>query len=934
MISYLNKSGLKIKQKLFNEINSGKLNLDDLISDLNSGVNIEEYEIDLFKDIELPTSFKQCSINDFEKINNFFEYKTAKIKFLKEIIEEDFLFYSEYIEGERRKLEGKFNEIKNKIAFLGGFKGSVINSFVENFNNMFQVDTSEEFNLTFEAENNLCLLPVVRERKAEIKDLKILNSSNGVAGNIEESTNSYPSNSLNKNENLYFEYYKKGNRKLLLNLEITLNKEEIINFVKISIKQKYLESNFKIENIVFVSQNKESKNIFDLIDSSMQNLEIKSYNATSSININCLPAKTKTIKLFLSCSNPTNIDEVPYNVISLKEIYFGSKIFEKEGEAHFKEMALENVGGSILSQEIISYPKKENLIYFSGKFILDDEEEIELNKDEKVLLEDSFSKIKYSFQLKKPEEIEDFYSENIKYDMFIPKIKQQIFNRNVIPNNISIPYAAENIEVYQPEIYERSFQKRKSRRIGYTKEEITVLELPENLNELNVRKNELQVFVDFKLCQLKTSRNLLEDLDCYTDGESVWIKDTSENKNKEVRVNLIPNIYLTHTFEGDVYFENEEFIERDLSKISIISFKKEGTHEEETFISELETIKLRKNYTCNVKIINENDEDVSEKYEINNKLGLLYLKDEYEVPGSELKVNYDFFEYKETNPKNLISENKSVKGFIVPEENLYINKYNQRLNEEYSSFEKARDLLAGEKPVDINIVRSGINALKLKTRNVLKNSLNVDIDLFGEELRPKEVKYVDGKTEFLNLTFVEREIAPLIETNSLGEFSFTLNSTPSENKNLIKIFKDGNEILEPNIYSLNGRIITITTSEQDSKGYSVSYYTEVKKVSEENYAKYSVDYLNGIFYGEHAIDTNSSKIISYSSSNSLVESSVSKVLNNWEKNESSISINLSDASKCNNFVKVSWREKNNLNLQELIDFYSPIVYQIKWEIRG
>ena len=144
MISYLNKSGLKIKHKLYENILSRRDSTEENFSSINSGINFKEFEEDLLKSVVLPSRLEQCDRNDFESIRKYIEYKTKKIFFLKEIIEEEYIFYKEYIAGEKRKIEGKLGEVKSKIAFLGGFQGDTILSLVEDFNNRFGIENRSE----------------------------------------------------------------------------------------------------------------------------------------------------------------------------------------------------------------------------------------------------------------------------------------------------------------------------------------------------------------------------------------------------------------------------------------------------------------------------------------------------------------------------------------------------------------------------------------------------------------------------------------------------------------------------------------------------------------------------------------------------------------------------------------------------------------------
>lgn len=925
MISYLNKSKLKIKEKLYGEF---------FIDETNSGVNFKEYEEGLFKQVVLPNRFDQCNVSDFESIRRFIEYKTKKIFFLKEILEEDFMFYNEYISGEKIKLEGKFGEAKSKIAFLGGFEGETVSALVERFYNLNQIDTSEEKSLKIEPEVGVCTLEPKRQSKISFEEIKILSSSNGIAGNILEGTNSYPTNSLNNNENLYFEFYKKGTKSLDLNIELSLTREEVVNYVELSVKKKYLESNFIVREIVFIDSLGSVVSLFSLIDSNFQDLEIESYNANNKLSIALLPVKAKKVKIFLSCTQPSLIEGKNYNVIALKEICLYKRSYSESGEIQFKSLNLESSPGLILNKQIVSYPKRESLLNFENKAIFEDQDEI-LIGSEKIIIEKKYNSVAYKFKMSKPESLDNLYLDNESYKDVDVNVKQQRFNRDVIPNIFEIPYGSTNIEVYQPELYDKSFQARKTKRVGVTKGEVSKFILPTNLNDLKVRISKLQVYANSELCNLKTSNNLTEDLDCFSDGEHLWILDLSENKNKEIKVNLTPNETFTWRENDRIYFETKDFLDKDTATSKIISFKKELASNEESFSQDLKRIKLNKDFICNVTIENENNEDITSMYSINFKTGLLTLNEEENF--TRANIRYDYFKYKEASIEKFASIEDEIIGFSIEENSLYLNKFEQRINEDYSSFKIYRELLLGEKESDVIIRRQNLinKSLILKSKNILKGSLNLSLDFFGGEKRPLEVEYIDGESEFLNLEFIEKEVPPLIQTNSLGEFKFTLRNKPSSNRNSVKIYKN-NQLLDENAvsYRIEDRVITIITNERDSRGFSVSYFTENIKDSEEIFGKYSVDYLNGILFSKEEINQNSGESLSFESTCSVLESKVCKKIENWSLKDSNIHLNPSETSSSNSLIKIAWREAEINSFEELREYYSPIVYQLKYELRG
>lgn len=928
MISYLNKSGLAIKTKLFENIFTRSNNLEEDLSNINSAINFKEFEEDLFKNISLPSRLDQCNIKDFDSLKEYLEYKTKKIFFLKSIIEEEYVFYKNYIAGEKIKIEGKLKEVKNKISYLGGYEGDIVNALVEDFNNMFNIDSRLERTLSVDTAGSVCLLPVIGEKRVTIQDVKILSSSNGIAGEILESTNSYISNALNSNENLFFEYYKQGERALKLDLEITLNKEYPVNYIEISIKQKYLESNLKVEEVYFIDKEGEALSLFSLIDSSMQDLEIESYNADNKIVINHLPAKAKRVKIFLKCTEPTLVENRFYNVIALKEVVLGTKSFKKQGVLNFKELKLDNASGSILSSKVITYPKNKTLIDFKTKAIFEEEKEVLIGED-KVFLEEDYDSVRYSLSLDKPESLINLYSDNEVYKELDLSFKQQRFNKDVSPNSIMIPYDAEEIEVYQPDIYERSYNIRKAKKVGVTKESVTKIRLPTSLEEVELYNSLIEVYLDEVKCNRVLNVAAITDLTYYTDGDALFVGDESSSKNKEVKILFIPENSRVFENVDKIYFESKFFIDRDKEKTEVCSFSKNLLAAEEEHRQEVQRILLDNPYICNVKVKNSRNEDVSDTYNIDFKKGILTLK-EGNTEESYIKVTYEYFVFKKTKPKKFWKENGEIKGFSIDKKDLNISIFNQSPDEPLEAYKHYRDLIEVENRVVSRAPEE--NTLLLKSKNILEGSASLDIDFFGEELKPLEVEYINGVDEFSDLVLIEKEVAPLMEANSFNEIAFTLRYTPAENR-VIRIYKNG-RLLRSNeySYSLNGRILRIVTSNSDSRGISVSYFAEIPNELNESFARYSINYAEGILYSEQAIT--GSEELTFNSILSFVETAVCKKVESWIRKEDVILLNPAGTSTANSLIKVSWKEKDSIDFDDLYEFYSPIVYRAMYELRN
>ena len=77
-----------------------------------------------------------------------------------------------------------------------------------------------------------------------------------------------------------------------------------------------------------------------------------------------------------------------------------------------------------------------------------------------------------------------------------------------------------------------------------------------------------------------------------------------------------------------------------------------------------------------------------------------------------------------------------------------------------------------------------------------------------------------------------------------------------------------------------------------------------------------------------------SKEIKYRSVLSIIESGICKKIDSWNLKEGNLILNPSSTSESSNVIKVSWRNKEYEDYENLREFYSPIVYRVKYEIKG
>jgi hypothetical protein len=930
MISYLNDSKFKINQKLFELIYQDATSQEEKYSSANSGINFKEYEEDLKAAIRKITAFSQCEVNLFGAYSDYIEFKNKKIFLLEETLAEELLEYDTYLAGEKVKIEGHINAIKSKLAYLGGFKRSLVSAFVENFNNLLQLDSTKEYSLSINPKSGTCTLKRSKVDILNIRDIKISASSNGLPGRILEDRNTFLSNVLNSDPELYFEYYKKGNTALNLNLDIMLETEEVVNLVTLSVKQKYLGTNLIVKNIIYIKDDKSSKSLIDLVDMQNQEREIESYTHEGDLSIPHLPVKAKRIKIFLTSDETTLVEDVSYCAVALKSLEFKKITYADAGELSFIEKSLKDLSVTTLKGSVVSYPRNKKLFEYAISAEVEDSEPISI-QDGVAILDENKTAVALNLSLKKPDDITSIYSDNSAYEKTVLSSRQYIFNRAIIPNSFVLKSNVENLMVCQTGFYPRSSDIRKAFNLGRSKEDLNKFLLPANFMELGLDKSDLQVYADNILCTQKASERLLEDdLNYFTDGEYIFLKDTSDLKNKLIKVIFKPKELTCILSNEDLFLAMKENFDKDLSTISLKSFAKTPKAQIENFQEQFDFIVLEQEFISNVKISNENSEDITTNFEVNNIKGTLYYKGD--APIEKLTVEYDYFHHVTLTPEAIWEDENLIRGISVNKNKAISNSFVQKLNEPIDTSNFLKDILNTKNDFSPKSLEG--SRLRLKSNSILKGSVTLSLDFFDTDTRPREVGYIDGYSEFLNLTLIEREPFPLMETSRFGEVSFTLTKKPSALHPGIKIYDGNTELLDVE-YALSERVITIQLSQATTRNLSISYFYEKKHATEELYSDYSVDYINGFLYTGSPLDLTSGNQLSYSSPLIVAEYSLCNPITSWQREGGVLKVDFSSTSKATNTVKIFWQEPKDLSLtSELLKYYSPIIYSMKVEMGG
>ena len=161
--------------------------------------------------------------------------------------------------------------------------------------------------------------------------------------------------------------------------------------------------------------------------------------------------------------------------------------------------------------------------------------------------------------------------------------------------------------------------------------------------------------------------------------------------------------------------------------------------------------------------------------------------------------------------------------------------------------------------------------------------------------------------------------------------SFTLSEKPYLEEGLgIKVYKKG--ILVNNSIRINGKVCELEIEEETGKDYYLEYFYE--KEEKELINKYSVDYKNGILFSSKDIVNSENKKISYKIGRIGLEYSLVKYLKEYEVFKDETKVYTENLPSYKNQVKFCWEKiLDEISLEELREYFSPIIYKIKLEMK-
>ena len=881
-------------------------------------INLEDRKKSKNEEIFDLTRFDEISEELIDVRNGYLEHLKLEILSYSKVYRDKLKDYMNEIEYKKLNIEGKVRDIKKKLAVLKNFDLGSKFSFVENFNNLYNIskDLLNEETLSVDTEAKILTLPIAETNEIKIKNIFISKDSNGIVGN-KEGLNKFIYSLIDNNENTFFEMHRLDSGPLILMISIQLEGKNIVN--EIEIKRSFSSGiqDLKIKDIWFNTNESSSISIRRLVNNKEQSFTFEN----ETIKIMHLPIEAEQIGFKFEVSEYSLQEEGKLFTLNLNNISIRSNRFQEKGTIHSERIVTsENLYSGMFKTK--AYPEgnisyKEIFNFSENNELSKDNFILENNKTRSFSLDGRSKEVIFKYILERNKEINSLrpYLKKRLYSNYKSILKR--FNKGISPNNISFKekFQKETLKIIQPDIYVRSESLEKKIKISIvTNEGVNKVLLPGKLRNYNIKESELKVYLNNNLgVKQDTVGEVDSSLKYYIEDNEFLYVFNEQNRTTKIELLVEPLEYnLAFKNEG-YYVKIEDAFLHDKKEIQC-TITKPLSEEIVIFLEKEEKIFfLKENIVAfEFKKLDENIWEVIDEadYYLDSKNGILRIHNEA-ILENEKKIKYKVKEKVLLEEKDfeIWSKDNNVKGLFINPKVVSFTEY-----------EESIDSIDG-------------NYLKLNNKNVVENTVKFEESFFEEEL--KKVKYINGFLEFQNVKLVEKDYIPRIESN--GSITIPLVERPHITGGFlsegIKVFNSEEIEVTGLTRVIDGKLVTISGLPNEVlENWYLSYY--YKEDVNENIAKYSVDSKEGKIYFNKDITKSNFKIY-YQSGSVLIEYGLYNNIEDYKYIEDIqiLELKTENLSLVNNKLKIIWEEVDEeIPFENLKNFYSPLIYKLEMEL--
>jgi|11_taG_2_1085331.scaffolds.fasta_scaffold00050_21 hypothetical protein len=892
--------------------------------------DLKKYEELLGRKIKNVSQFNEADANHFKDIETYMKFLHEKTLSYREELTSNLNNRINHIESKKIEVKGKINEILQKLNHLSGFTETYRFVFKEDFYNLFNISKSliNLPSMEIDVESNIATLPISVKTLHKVKNIIISSDSEGIPGSAKSGQNKMIYSLIDSNPNTFFEFFKlnSGPAKLVLNFRF--EKNTVVNQIKIKRAFSSASNSLEIEDVLFNKKN--SRSIKRLIDPSLQSMNI-SPSKNGELTITHLPIECDSLTLVLKSKEYTTTAEgLKIFNISLEKVEFYSIEYQDEGEFNSTRIVTpENL--FVLNSETKIFPSESISYEETLSVSMDNGGQRNLmpyyrNRTKDLIIPAKQNFLNYVYGLKRNIEATSSSEEISNEDYFVNSTSLlKTVNKKISPINYSINEEScnETLRVVQGEIFRRSSNKEKAIVLGRaTLEGINKITIPFSLASFKIEEEDVILYgSNKKLTRVETENEVTDEEKFFIDyKENLIVVFLNIRKSVSLKMLLKP-------YSGSIIYKNEGYyielkepFEYDKRLIKVKTFTTDDEKYEVIVPNETSKVFLPDENITEIEVVEEAETNWKQltldvDYSIKSLNGGIVHLNETE---NQIKINYKKENVKTLNKNEFeIWGNKNeVKGLFLYPEHVSFNDH--------------------EGEVGKGIKQRNIEGVS----NIIEGTLKFSPGPVARAY--KEVAFIDGYTEFLNIKKMKKDFIPKIEWSSEGDSEFVLFTADkipyklSSYSESIKIYNKIGKELDSELLDQvpeNEIIFKLNKPEEDIKAYAEGYYIEyyyLNNKTDDTY-KYSVDYKNGIIYFSNLTEVEDSRFrCKYG--NIKVEYNLYHEIKEFkfEKKNGIVSVETEEFGTGNNKIKFFWHEvENKTSLKGLEKFYSPILYSLK-----
>ena len=951
--------------------------------------NIIKYIEDILNiDLDELTEFEQLTLKDIVMTENIIkdnlsvgivQFNFLNLKFAK---------YNNEIKLLLNGIIGKIKRIKQKESALNLWDDVFIKyAICEKFNNFDQIDFSmiSGNKLNLEVDQGVLTLPIIEQKKVNIKSIKIL-SGNGNPGNsdieVDYSSNSL-SNAIDGKINSWFEYEKLDSGPVQLKLFLELEEEDIVNFIELN--PFFIDGSFEIDDIEFSGNARDYQSIKNLTVVENDSFYTpKEVSGGGKWNVNFLPIKCKNI-VFTFSSNFTNYIKTigPNGTNSRKRFFIGLREIVIKKIKYANQGAINSTNLKLIDTvytgdvKFKAIPENENL--YTVKIDTSTDGGRKWSENKKTFLIDDEKDFIYKLFVKRNDKN---FANSISYlkkaENSTISIKKKMCSKKISPNilNINEKILEEDIFVFQEtgikltdNIHKaltiHSYRRAKRLELMQLNHFLNTFKvsLPISLIDYNLLPEDIRILVNDDVFEETREReNLNEDENTYylsEDLDSIYLSKDRIERNSKIKFYLKPEELFFFKKEKRFYCHFKNYFNPSKSSMKIESLESVKRKQIERINRSKKIIRLAKKGIdpTSLEFITSNSQltfnlvDKKSKVKKDGNQIFYYFNEEKSILflpifniDSGLKIEYELNPLKtlEDEEYQIWLENGEVKGIYIDDADFISEDVEEKLSLTLSPLRlfslKERKFITRS-----DLFSNNKRSFTLSNKNIVAGTVRLSPGVFGKpddyEVSPVEVPFVDGETEFLNLKKITNEKTNSIYSGSNGLISFTLSAGELFYSKIDPIFS-GNEFVvkKNNILDLTSSgdyfisPLGVVTLKLDPETYSTAdlnieyYYAENKKGI---VYSFSIDYMNGIVYlSEDLSSDNYNKNIKYKTATySASYEIVDKVKDyKYNKETKKIEVEADSLNEISNTLSVAYLVKDTeISLEELKDYFTPFI---------